>query len=63
MTYEDILALPDSEIRWYRYELGAETSDEYSGLYWVRIPEDDPGFENGNLCEYNFMPDSQLNTE
>ena len=30
----------DYEIRWYRYELGAGSADEYSGVYWKRIPTD-----------------------
>ena len=31
--------LKDSfEIRWYRYQLGAPAADEYCGIYWTRIP-------------------------
>ena len=27
--------LPNCEIRWYRYQLGAAAADEYSGVYWT----------------------------
>lgn len=33
------------EIRWYRYELGAPSADEYCGLYWTRIPNQVEGLE------------------
>lgn len=28
----------DFEVRWYRYKLGAPSADNYSGVYWERIP-------------------------
>ena len=31
----------DYEIRWYRYKLGAPSADEYSGVYWERVPLED----------------------
>ena len=27
----------DFEVRWYRYELGCESADEYSGVYWKNL--------------------------
>lgn len=36
--------LKDSfEIRWYRYQLGAPAADEYCGIYWTRIPNQQGG--------------------
>ena len=39
------------EIRWYRYELGAPSADEYSGVYWESV---DDG--NGNQFDYTLIP-------
>lgn len=30
--------LSDWEIRWYRFNMGAPSADEYSGVYWERLP-------------------------
>lgn len=34
ITIEDAL---DYEIRWYRFELGRQSADEYSGAYWKKL--------------------------
>ena len=31
--------LSDYDIRWYRYELGAPSADEYSGVYWESVDD------------------------
>ena len=43
--------LSDYDIRWYRYELGAPSADEYSGVYWESV---DDG--NGNQFDYTLIP-------
>ena len=38
----------DYEIRWYQYTMGSPSADEYSGVYWQKIPDairDDNGIE------------------
>lgn len=49
--------LKDYEIRWYRYKLGAPSSDEYSGVYWERkeLPE------NAESA-FTFILDPETNT-
>lgn len=37
----------DYEVRWYKYKLGAPSADEYSGVYWERVPIQ----ESVNLAE------------
>ena len=43
--------LSDYDIRWYRYELGSPSADEYSGVYWESV---DDG--NGNQFDYTLIP-------
>lgn len=43
--------LSDYDIRWYRYELGAPSADEYSGVYWESV---DDG--NSNQFDYTLIP-------
>jgi len=52
------------EIRWYRYELGASAADEYCGVYWTRIDNDDSEKSTTYLINdytLSFMPDSTYN--
>ena len=46
------------EIRWYRYELGIPSADEYSGVYWARV---DDG--NNNSFDYTLIPRKKHNEE
>jgi hypothetical protein len=39
--FEDTSSVDDYEIRWYRYKLGAPSADEYSGVYWEKLNEED----------------------
>lgn len=43
--------LSDYDIRWYRYELGAPSADEYSGVYWESVDD-----KNGNQFDYTLVP-------
>ena len=45
------------EIRWYRYELGASSADEYSGVYWEKIDD------NNNSFNYTLIPRKKHNEE
>lgn len=36
------------EIRWYRYEVGAEAADEFSSVYWKRLENED-GFKTEEI--------------
>lgn len=45
------------EIRWYRYKLGAQSADEYSGVYWQEV------VENRNEFSYEFIPDITVRDE
>lgn len=47
----------DYEIRWYRFQLGASSADEYSGVYWTKI---DSGEKDFNI---SFTPDTALSEE
>jgi hypothetical protein len=38
-----------TEIRWYRYRIGATAADNYSGVYWERI-------ESAFEMSYDFTP-------
>lgn len=46
------------EIRWYRYELGIPSADEYSGVYWERVDDD-----NNNPFDYTLFPRKKHNQE
>lgn len=48
----------DYEIRWYRYELGIQSADEYSGVYWEKV---DDG--NNNPFDYTLIPRKKHNEE
>ena len=50
--------LSNYEIRWYRYELGIPSADEYSGVYWERV---DDG--NNNPFDYTLIPRKKHNEE
>lgn len=50
--------LSDYEIRWYRYELGAPSADQYSGVYWESV---DDG--NNNKFDYTLIPRKKHNEE
>ena len=50
--------LSDYEIRWYRYELGAPSADQYSGVYWESV---DDG--NDNKFDYTLIPRKKHNEE
>lgn len=45
------------EVRWYRYEFGAPSADEYSGVYWTTIKD------NKNNFYYQLKPRSNKNQE
>lgn len=45
------------EVRWYRYEFGAPSADEYSGVYWTAIED------NKNNFFYQLKPRSNKNQE
>lgn len=45
------------EIRWYMYEFGAPSADEYSGVYWTAIED------NKNNFYYQLKPRSNKNQE
>ncbi len=45
------------EIRWYIYEFGAPSADEYSGVYWTAIED------NKNNFYYQLKPRSNKNQE
>lgn len=45
------------EVRWYRYEFGAPSADEYSGVYWTAIKD------NKNNFYYQLKPRSNKNQE
>lgn len=45
------------EVRWYRYEFGAPSADEYSGVYWTAIEN------NKNNFYYQLKPRSNKNQE
>ena len=36
VDYDDEYFLSDYEIRWYMYQLGAQSPDEFAGAHWVR---------------------------
>lgn len=38
VNQENIPSLSNWEIRWYRFNMGAPSADEYSGIYWERLP-------------------------
>ena len=39
------------EVRWYRYAQGKPAADEYSGIYWERIPTTNE-LENSNMITH-----------
>lgn len=45
------------EVRWYMYEFGAPSTDEYSGVYWTAIED------NKNNFYYQLKPRSNKNQE
>lgn len=45
------------EVRWYMYEFGAPSADEYSGVYWTAIED------NKNNFYYKLKPRSNKNQE
>lgn len=45
------------EVRWYMYEFGAPSEDEYSGVYWIAIED------NKNNFYYQLKPRSNKNQE
>lgn len=45
------------EVRWYMYEFGAPSADEYSGVYWTTIED------NKNNFYYQLKPRSNKNQE
>ena len=45
------------EVRWYMYEFGAPSADEYSGVYWTTIKD------NKNNFYYQLKPRSNKNQE
>lgn len=45
------------EVRWYMYEFGAPSADEYSGVYWTTIED------NKNNFFYQLKPRSNKNQE
>ena len=45
------------EVRWYMYEFGAPSADEYSGVYWIAIED------NKNNFYYQLKPRSNKNQE
>ena len=45
------------EVRWYKYEFGAPSVDEYSGVYWTAIED------NKNNFYYQLKPRSNKNQE
>lgn len=45
------------EVRWYMYEFGAPSADEYSGVYWTAIED------NKNNFFYQLKPRSNKNQE
>lgn len=45
------------EVRWYMYEFGAPSADEYSGVYWTAIED------NTNNFYYQLKPRSNKNQE
>lgn len=45
------------EVRWYMYEFGAPSTDEYSGVYWTAIKD------NKNNFYYQLKPRSNKNQE
>ena len=45
------------EVRWYRYEFGAPSADEYSGVYWTAIED------NKNNFYFQLKPRSNKNQE
>ena len=45
------------EVRWYAYEFGAPSADEYSGVYWTAIED------NKNNFYYQLKPRSNKNQE
>lgn len=45
------------EVRWYMYEFGAPSADEYSGVYWTAIKD------NKNNFYYQLKPRSNKNQE
>lgn len=45
------------EVRWYAYEFGAPSADEYSGVYWTAIKD------NKNNFYYQLKPRSNKNQE
>lgn len=51
-TLDDLLSL-GWEIRWYHYEFGKPSADQYSGVSWVRI-------SNTNKLSYSFYPNDQI---
>lgn len=46
------------EIRWYRYAFGSPAADEYCGVYWKRVNE-----ENKNSFLYSFIPNTKKENE
>ena len=54
---ERIVVSPESnldyEVRWYRYQLGVSSADEYSGYYWERIEIPPKTFEHTLLPDTN----------
>lgn len=46
------------EIRWYKYRLGAQSADKYSGVYWEYINADE---DNEFSC--TFIPNTSLSEE
>ena len=51
--------LSDYEIRWYQYDLGAPSADEYCGVYWKSVNKS----ESGKNFNYSFIPREKHNEE
>ena len=49
----------DFKVYWYRYQLGAQSADQYSGVYWTKWSEQIKD-ENGNWV-YNIIGDDWKN--
>jgi hypothetical protein len=48
----------DFEVRWYRFKLGNPSADEYSGVYWEHIPNDE-----SSVFDFSFVPKYNLESE
>jgi hypothetical protein len=48
----------DFEVRWYRFKLGSPSADEYSGVYWEHVPNDE-----SSVFDFSFVPKYNLESE